>query len=52
MAEQAQRDAPVQILFCKKKNNQEGLVALLLAEKTGFEPAREFPLNTLSRRAP
>lgn len=23
-----------------------------LAEETGFEPARELPLNTLSKRAP
>ena len=32
----------------------EGLIfiVILLAERVGFEPTLEFPLNTLSKRAP
>lgn len=30
----------------------EGETMVMLAERVGFEPTLEFPLNTLSKRAP
>jgi hypothetical protein len=36
----------------RPKNNSNILIIKELAERVGFEPTLEFPLNTLSKRAP
>jgi hypothetical protein len=38
--------------YIAKLKAQTGACAFNLAERTGFEPARDLHLNTLSRRAP
>ena len=36
----------------RPKNHSNLLIIKELAERVGFEPTLEFPLNTLSKRAP
>ena len=36
----------------KKNRSHEIKISFLMAERAGFEPAKELPLYTLSKRAP